>query len=118
MVLNHIDLQVEDVQRAVTFFETYFGFALQTSRNSPAIAVLQGERGFVLVLQRRKDASPYPEGFHIGFYVDSPDAVYAFHGHLQRGAVEVTEVIRNARGTMIYCRHQGIAVEVSCPALR
>jgi predicted enzyme related to lactoylglutathione lyase len=38
--LNHLDLQVNDVPRTVTFFEDAFGFQLQSNRRSSSIAIL------------------------------------------------------------------------------
>ena len=57
MQLNHIDLQVPDVQEAAAFFERWFGFELTSNRDSPAIAILRGEGDFTLVLQRRSSSS-------------------------------------------------------------
>jgi catechol 2,3-dioxygenase-like lactoylglutathione lyase family enzyme len=116
MKLNHIDLQVPDVQRTALFFEHYFDFEHGSNRASPAIAILSDRHGLVLVLQKLKDpAQAYPEGFHIGFYVESEDLVQAFHARATSGGMEVSEVIRNNRGTMVYCKAPGdLLVEVNC----
>ncbi len=114
MRINHLDLQVHDVQATARFFERHFGFALETSRTSPAIAILSGDGGFVLVLQRRKDETPYPEGFHLGFLVEDVETVRAFHARATADGVHVSAVDTNARGTMVYCRHDGVLIEVSC----
>ena len=115
MNINHLDLQVTDVQRSVVFFETFFGLTLQTNRTSPAIAILSDGAGFVLVLQRKKEpAQTYPDGFHLGFLVDEIAIVERTHAALLQAGVEVSAIDRNSRGTMIYCRHDGILVEVSC----
>jgi catechol 2,3-dioxygenase-like lactoylglutathione lyase family enzyme len=118
MLLNHLDLQVHDVQATALFFERYFGFTLQTNRTSPAIAVLGGDGGFVLVLQRRKDESPYPEGFHLGFLLGDVASVLAFHARAVADGLPVSGVDTNSRGTMVYCRHDGVVVEVSCRSAR
>lgn len=120
MKLNHLDLQVSDVQRSVDFFERYFDLELQTSRTSPAIAILSDRHGFVLVLQRKKnDAEAYPEGFHLGFYVDDVEGVHRAHARAKEGGLDVTDVITNNRGVMIYCKApDGYAVEVSCPRVK
>lgn len=115
MHLNHLDLQVRDVQKTVRFFERFFGFSLSTSRNSPAIAILRGDQGFVLVLQRRKtEDETYPRDFHLGFLVDDVATVERLHRELVEAGEQVSDVATNARGTMIYCRHDGFLVEVSC----
>jgi catechol 2,3-dioxygenase-like lactoylglutathione lyase family enzyme len=117
MKLNHIDLQVPDVQEAVTFFERWFDFKLTTSKSSPAIAILDGDDGFVLVLQRR--AVTYPEDFHIGFLVDSPDTVIDFQRRAREAGLEISDVDCNNRGTMAYLRGPGrVLIEVSCRRAR
>jgi catechol 2,3-dioxygenase-like lactoylglutathione lyase family enzyme len=113
--LNHLDLQVLDVQRSVLFFERFFGLELTSSRASPALAFLTDGHGFVLVLQRMRAPAPYPDGFHLGFLVDDVETVRAFHAQAKAGGLDVTDVETNARGTMVYCRTpEGFAVEVSC----
>jgi catechol 2,3-dioxygenase-like lactoylglutathione lyase family enzyme len=120
MKLNHLDLQVSDVQKSVDFFERYFDMELRSSRTSPALAILWDRQGFVLVLQRRKsDAEVYPEGFHLGFVVDDAESVERAHVRAKEGGLEVTDVITNNRGVMIYCKApDGYAVEVSCPRVK
>jgi catechol 2,3-dioxygenase-like lactoylglutathione lyase family enzyme len=116
MKLNHLDLQVPDVQRTAQFFERYFDFEHGSNRASPAIAILSDRHGLVLVLQKLKDpAQAYPEGFHLGFYVDTEDAVMQFHTRATGDGLDVSEVIRNNRGTMVYCKAPGdLLVEVNC----
>ena len=113
--LNHLDLQVADVQRSVDLFERLLGLRLRSSRTSPALAVLSDEAGFTLVLQRRKDEAPYPDGFHFGFLVDDPDTVRAFQAEA-RGwdSLVVSDVIENGRGVLTYVRTwDGLLLEVS-----
>jgi catechol 2,3-dioxygenase-like lactoylglutathione lyase family enzyme len=122
MILNHLHLHVSDVPSTVSFFETFFGLTAETSRTSPAFAILSDGAGFVLVLQRwtaGSDASRvsdgYPDGFHLGFLVDDIAIVESTHAALVRAGVEVSDIDTNNRGTMIYCRHpDGFLVEVSC----
>lgn len=115
MKLNHIDLQVPDVQETASFFERWLGFTHRSSRTSPAIAILGGEDGFVLVLQRKKDDAPYPDGFHVGFLIDREDDVIDFQRRAREAGLQVSDVDRNARGTMVYCMAPGgILIEVSC----
>jgi catechol 2,3-dioxygenase-like lactoylglutathione lyase family enzyme len=121
MKLNHIDLQVVDVQAAVLFFERCLGFTLESNRSSPAIAILGDGDGFVLVLQRSKDglAPVYPDGFHVGCLVDTVDEVHAFHAKAKSEGVGVSDVQHNGRGTLTYCNAPGgVLVEVSCQRKR
>ncbi|MCP3166174.1 VOC family protein [Myxococcus qinghaiensis] len=114
MKLNHIDLQVPDVQCTAAFFERHFDFEHTSNRASPAIAILTDREGLVLVLQRLKSpAEKYPEGFHIGFLVDDEATVLAFQERARAEGLEVSDVIRNNRGTMVYCQAPGaLLVEV------
>ena len=116
MKLNHLDLQVSDVQRSVCLFEELLGFHLQSSRTSPALAILVGEGGFTLVLQRRKNAADqYPEGFHFGFLVEDVETVRRFHAAARaRADLDVSDVIENGRGVLVYSRtDDGLLLEVS-----
>lgn len=113
MRINHLDLQVTDVQASVAFF-AHFGLELQSSPRSPALAILGDGHGFVLVLQRR-DAVTYPEGFHLGFLVDDIAAVHAHHQRARAAGLGISEVQVNNRGTLTYCvAPDGYLVEVSC----
>jgi catechol 2,3-dioxygenase-like lactoylglutathione lyase family enzyme len=114
--LNHLDLQVADVQRSVHLFEQLLGLQLDSSRTSAALAVLSDGAGFTLVLQRRKnEADSYPDGFHFGFLAEDAEAVRRFHTQAKESAlVEVSEVIENGRGVLVYLRTwDGLLIEVS-----
>jgi catechol 2,3-dioxygenase-like lactoylglutathione lyase family enzyme len=114
MNINHLDLQVSDVQEAVSFFERVFGLVLRTSRTSPAFALLNDDVGFTLVIQRAENVT-YPPDFHLGFLVDDVELVRRAHERAKEHGYEVSDVVVNGRGTMIYCRARGgFLVEVSC----
>ncbi|WP_338872363.1 VOC family protein [Myxococcus stipitatus] len=115
MKLNHIDLQVPDVQCTAAFFERHFGFEHTSNRASPAIAILNDREGLVLVLQRlKRPEEKFPEGFHVGFLVDDVETVLAFHARARAEGLEVSDVVRNNRGTMVYCQAPGgVLVEVN-----
>jgi len=115
MRLNHIDLQVPDVQAAATFFEQWLGFEHRSNRASPAIAILHGEGDFSLVLQRRAEGESYPANFHVGFLLDDEARVLDFHRRAREAQLSISDVQRNNRGTLTYLRGPGeILIEVSC----
>lgn len=116
MKLNHLDLQVPDVQATADFFVRFLGFTRQSSPTSPALVILTDGDGFSLVLQRRKETDPpYPEGFHVGCLVDRPELVYDFHTTLEQAGLPGGAVQVNGRGTLLYTHAPGgILVEVSC----
>jgi hypothetical protein len=114
--LNHLDLQVSDVQLLATFLEHHFDLVRLTNDRSPAIAILHDGAGFTLVVQRRTDDARYPDGFHIGFIHEAAATVRAHHARLAGEAISTSPIDVNARGTRFYVTAPGgILVEVSSP---
>ena len=117
MQLNHLDLPVPDVALAAAFFQTAFGFRCLESRGRDGMAILQGDGGFVLVLTRTRPTQPpqYPERFHLGFLLDSEQAVRDTWQRLADAGAHPPEAPRAMRGGfMFYCHAPGgILVEVS-----
>jgi catechol 2,3-dioxygenase-like lactoylglutathione lyase family enzyme len=74
MRLNHLNLIVDDLAAARSFFTELFDFELVRS-GGDQLAILTDGRGFTLVLMT--GAMAYPDSFHIGFIVDSHEAVEA-----------------------------------------
>jgi catechol 2,3-dioxygenase-like lactoylglutathione lyase family enzyme len=120
MKLNHANLVTEDVAGLGDFFVNYFGFALIAMRGKEAFAVLAGADGFALNLMKpgKGEAASYPDGFHIGFFVDSPSIVREKQAELADAGLAPGEVQNLTRGginaTTFYCLAPGgILVEVS-----
>jgi catechol 2,3-dioxygenase-like lactoylglutathione lyase family enzyme len=60
-------------------------------------------------------ADTYPEGFHIGFIVDDEALVHDVQARARADGLEVSDILRNNRGTMVYCKAPSdILVEVNC----
>lgn len=113
--LNHLDLQVDDVQGAAARFVALFGFRRTSNATSTAIAFLDDGHGFTLVLQKKRSTDEtYPEGFHLGFLVSDVQQVHDFHARATAVGLQVSAVETNARGTQTYCRTpDGLLIEVS-----
>jgi len=58
MILNHIDVQVSNIDAAARFFETFFGLRC-TYRRAGQIAFLTGDGGFEFSLSNFRN-SPCP----------------------------------------------------------
>lgn len=123
MRLNHINLCTNDVTALSDFFARFFGFELIAMRGKDAFAIQRGSDGFALNLMRSGKGGPveYPDGFHIGFLVDTADEVFAKHRELQDGGLEPCELQKLTRGgtptTILYCEAPGgVLVEVSATA--
>ena len=117
MTINHLNLPVTDVTKAVHFFESYFDFSCQTLKGDAVVAVLTNPDQFVLVLMRDKSREPtYPKSFHVGFLLNSPQAVEEQHKKLTLGSISLAQSpqpIRDSYG--FYFSFDTLLIEVSCP---
>ncbi|HZX29211.1 MAG TPA: VOC family protein [Telluria sp.] len=116
MRLNHLDFPVPDVAATAAFFTSHLGFRLLDMRGRQALAILQGDDGFVLVLHRQAQdaAPPPPDWFHIGFLQDSEAAVLDIHARLRAVLPDLPEPAR-MRGALLFYFHApgGVLVEIS-----
>lgn len=118
MKLNHIDLQVSDVEQARVFFERFFDFRCVFQRRAE-LAMLEDESGFSLgVSNLFKSAPPvYPPDFHVGFILDTEARVRAQFQRLVEAGVAMKAPL-SVGGPNIYFMCVGpdsIAVEVRGP---
>jgi hypothetical protein len=111
--LNHLDLQVADVQALASFLVEQFGLQRRSNDRSPAIAILGDDAGFTLVIQRLREGA-YPPGFHIGFILATAAEVRARRDTLVANGVAAGEIGVDNRGTRFYLTAPGdILIEVS-----
>ncbi|TGQ65493.1 VOC family protein [Mesorhizobium sp. M00.F.Ca.ET.186.01.1.1] len=120
MKLNHANLVTSEVAALAGFFTSHFGFELVAMRGKDAFAILRGADGFALnlMIPGKGEAATYPEGFHVGFFVDSPGLVRRKQAELADAGFAPGEVQELTRGgvssTTFYCSAPGgILVEVS-----
>jgi catechol 2,3-dioxygenase-like lactoylglutathione lyase family enzyme len=88
MRLNHLDLQVSDVDRARDFFETHFDFRCVFQRRNE-LAALEDEAGFALGVSNLfgSPAPAYPPDFHIGFVLENESQVRVLFQRLSDAGV-------------------------------
>ncbi|MCX8572963.1 MULTISPECIES: VOC family protein [Hyphomicrobiales] len=119
MKLNHANLATSDVAALAGFFADHFGFRLDAIRGRDAFAVLTGSDGFALNLMKPGTSDgPYPAGFHVGFFVESPELVRVKQAELAAAGFapgEIQELTRGGtRSTTFYCNAPGgVLVEVA-----
>lgn len=117
MRLNHLDLSVSDVPGARDFFETFLGFRCEATKGRDALSILRDESGFVLVLNPFREDSPtqYPADFHIGFLLETEQAVRELYERLTAAGTEIVHPLNHRRGAlMFYFRAPGgVLVEIS-----
>ena len=120
MHLKHLNLTTSDVSGLTAFFERFLGFKRFFERGSGAFTILRNNEGFVLTLMKAKKHDPvsYPKTFHVGFYLDSPDAVHTKHNELAESGFSPGEIegAGDTRGTHFYCSAPGnVLLEIATP---
>lgn len=120
MQLNHLNLCVSNVPEACSFFQRCFDLRL-LQQHKEALAVLSDEHGFTLVLMNpqamRQEMRPYPDGFHIGFLLDTPEQVEQTYQRLVAEGVQFLHEPRKIRKSygFYFTALDDILFEVSCP---
>ena len=114
MKLNHINLVVSDVAKAIIFFETYFNFKCTDIKGDNIVAILKGADDFTLVIMTTKEGDAiYPDAFHIGFMLDNTNDVTETYEKLKSGAIAVGQEPRKIRDSFgFYFNFDTVLIEV------
>ena len=86
MTLNHINLVVKDVDKAVSLFTEFLDFSVIVNRNSMMAILENGPFALVIwgqVLNQEATIPSYPKNFHIGFYQENEDSVHTIYQKLE-----------------------------------
>ena len=112
MKLNHLHLMVTDVRAASAFLETYFG--LQSKGGNAGLNVLSDDEGFVLTLMKARTTTNvlYPNGFHIGFFVESEAKVDAINRRLKDDEYDLAPPERQHSYSFYVAAPGGFTVEL------
>ena len=119
MQLNHLNLCVDDPTEARMLFERSFGFQTVEQRGREIVLMTDGQ-GFTLILTDMKafggETPHYPEGFHVGFIVESHEQVDQAYGNLVGAGIDVNtpKSVHGSYG-FYFTALGGILFEVSGP---
>ena len=110
MKLNHLNLTVTDTQAASKFLEKYFG--MRSMGGNASMRFLTDEEddwGFVLTLTKagKNTEVKYPGIFHIGFFVESKDAVNETYRRLKEDGYDVPAPKKNNHAYGFYVKAPG-----------
>jgi len=119
MRLNHLNLCVDNLADAREFFERLFDFQF-VEQKGDALTVMTDGQGFTLVpshFSRTQAPISYPNGFHVGFIVETPRHVDDMYKRLAAADVRLDHEPRKARGSyaFYFTALNSILFEVSCP---
>jgi catechol 2,3-dioxygenase-like lactoylglutathione lyase family enzyme len=118
MRLNHIDLQVSNVDAAREFFERFFGLRCRYQR-AEQIAFFENETGFEFAVSNLFKSPPpvYPPEFHIGFVLERSADVRDCYDRLKAAGVAM-KIELGVQGPALVFQCLGpdnIPVEVRAP---
>jgi lactoylglutathione lyase len=118
MKLNHIDLQVSDIEAAREFFEKHFGLRC-TYRRAGQIALLEDDGGLELGVSNLRGSPPphYPPDFHVGFVLERAGDVRDAYERLKASEVRIKIDLREGGPNLFFmCEGpDGIPVEIRAP---
>jgi catechol 2,3-dioxygenase-like lactoylglutathione lyase family enzyme len=93
MRLAHLGLLVDDQDRSLRFYATYFGFDPGTAKRYPdGTVIVQDADRFALALHTGGRAGPLPAFLHFGFVCADPGQVRDLLARVRADGVEVVEV--------------------------
>ena len=80
MDLNHIQLNTKDVSAAAEFYGRYFGFTTQKKHGDGLF--LWNKHGFMMAVNPLAENPIFPDWFHIGFRLETPEEVKSSYNRL------------------------------------
>ena len=118
MKLNHLDLQVSNVDAAREFFERFFGLRCKYQRQTQ-IAIFEHEDGFEFAISNLFNSPPpvYPPDFHLGFALERPSDVRDVYERLKASGIGM-KIDLGVKGPALVFQCLGpdnIPVEVRAP---
>jgi catechol 2,3-dioxygenase-like lactoylglutathione lyase family enzyme len=118
MRLNHLDVQVSDVDVAREFFERFFGLRCRYQRQKQ-IVIFESDTGFEFAVSNLFNSPPpaYPPDFHLGFVLERSSQVREIYERVRAAGVGM-KVELGVQGPALVFQCLGpdnIPVEVRAP---
>jgi catechol 2,3-dioxygenase-like lactoylglutathione lyase family enzyme len=113
--VKHLALPVTDQERSRRFYESYFGFDARPARRyDGGVLMLYNADGFALALGPTDRPIRFPEFFHFGVDLATPDDVRAFRDRLVADGVTIVEEWDEPEYVSVKCADpDGYVVEVA-----
>ena len=88
MNINHLNLRVRDPAGCRDFYQRHFGF--RPTYEAEGGYFMRNGYGFLLALTPPIEHQPLPEGFHLGFSLEAPEAVNGLAQELSTAGVRTS----------------------------
>ena len=114
MTINHVHLAATNIAATRAFYERYFGFRLEFEHGEGLF--LRDAAGFLIALDPTAQAPVFPAWFHLGFCLDSADAVRSVHGRMAEGGAPIARELLDEPGeyaSFFVSDPDGLHIEVS-----
>ena len=113
--MKHLALAVADRERSRRFYQSYFGFDAQPSREyEGGVLMLYNGAGFSLALGPTDEPIELPRFLHFGVHLGSPEDVRAFRDRLRADGVPIVEEWEEPEYVSVKCRDpDGYVVEAA-----
>jgi lactoylglutathione lyase len=119
MKLYHIAIASDDVLKTQQFYINYFGFRKGFEDGPDGFIV--NDDGFVIVIDKIIQEVSFPQWFHYGFMLESPQEVTRLYDRMKNDGVAFSEELsqqENLAGkitTLFFCLDpNGYKIEVRC----
>ena len=90
--MKHLALAVSDRERSRGFYETYFGFGAERTRECDGgVLMLYNADGFSLALGPTEEPIAFPSFLHFGIHLATAEDVRGFRGRLAADGVPILE---------------------------
>jgi catechol 2,3-dioxygenase-like lactoylglutathione lyase family enzyme len=109
MKLNHLHINVPDINKAFLFYAEFFNFKVVSKDDESAF--LKDESGFLLALDllNQGENSDPPGWFHFGFCLEHPQQVKELYYKMKLAGVEFARELKEFGDSAVnfYCRAPG-----------
>lgn len=98
--LNHIHLHVLSVEKARDFYAAHFGLRPHVTHGD--ILFMRDDAGLDLALAPAAKLEAFPPWFHIGFRLESGEAVKVLHESLQAAEVPIRSALQEHEDFIVF----------------
>jgi catechol-2,3-dioxygenase len=96
VTINHVHLGTKDMRRAEEFYHRHFGFRKKSDHGSGVF--LSNDAGFLIAIDTVEELPQFPDWYHLGFCLDSPDKVQDLYQAMKLAGVQIARNMKSSPG--------------------